>query len=272
MPFRLIALDIDGTLYDSRKEIRPATLAALAAARGKGAAIALVSGRPQPGLTRPAEAIAPALAGPGLPLMLLCYNGARIVEAQSGAVIHEAPVPREIARRLLRHAEGFPVVPLVDDGRFLSVTDPAAFRVAREAENCRLTLRVVANVADALDFDPPKVLFAIAPEAMAGLVEPIAAPFRDELDFVQSSPFYLEANARGVGKGSALASLCARLGIAPAEVLAFGDAQNDISMLEFAGRGVAMGNACPELKAVADEITTTNDEDGIAETLRRCFP
>lgn len=269
MPPRLIALDIDGTLYDSAKRVRPATLASLARARGRGAAIALVSGRPEPGLAGPAEALAPAFTGPGLPLTLISYNGARI--SQGGAVLHQAPVPRETARRLLRHAEAFPVVPLVDDGHILSVTDPAAFRVVREAENCRLEIRVVANVADALDYDPCKVLFAIDPEAMAGLTGPIAAPFHDELDFVQSSPFYLEANAKGVGKGSALGALCARLGITAQDVFAFGDAQNDISMLTFAGHGVAMGNACDELKSVAAEITASNDEDGIALVLDRVF-
>lgn len=268
MPYRLIALDIDGTLYDSGKEIRPATLAALAEARARGAIVALASGRPQPGLARPAA----TLAGPGRPLLLVCYNGARIVEAETGAVLHETPVPREAARRLLKHAERFPVVPLVDDGRCLYVTDPAAFRVAREAQNCGLEIRIVANVAEALDFAPSKVLFAAPGEVLSTVAAELAAPFLGEFSFVQSSSFYLEATVKGVGKGSALRALCARLGIAPAEVIAFGDAQNDISMIEFAGHGVAMGNACDELKAVADEITTTNDEDGIAETLRHCFP
>ena len=76
---------------------------------------------------------------------------------------------------------------------------------------------------------------------------------------------------KGVSKSSSLHQACARLGIAPYEVMAFGDAQNDMSMLDFAGYGVAMGNACDELKAMADEITATNNEDGIALTLSRHF-
>ena len=74
-----------------------------------------------------------------------------------------------------------------------------------------------------------------------------------------------------IGNGESLRRVCERLGIAPAEVMAFGDAQNDMSMLDFAGYGVAMGNACAELKAMADEVTLSNNEDGIAVSLAKHF-
>jgi hydroxymethylpyrimidine pyrophosphatase-like HAD family hydrolase len=88
---------------------------------------------------------------------------------------------------------------------------------------------------------------------------------------VQSAPWFYEGTIKGVSKLSALEHACDKLGIDRREVMAFGDAQNDMSMLAFAGYGVAMGNACDELKAMADEITATNNEDGIAVTLARHF-
>lgn len=91
------------------------------------------------------------------------------------------------------------------------------------------------------------------------------------MSFVQSAPWFYEGTAKGVSKSASLGAACERLGIRPQEVMAFGDAQNDMSMLEFAGYGVAMGNACSELKAIADEITLSNNEDGIAAAISRHF-
>ncbi|WP_302489555.1 HAD hydrolase family protein [uncultured Mitsuokella sp.] len=79
------------------------------------------------------------------------------------------------------------------------------------------------------------------------------------------------STVKGVSKSASLARVCERLGIERSEVMAFGDAQNDMSMLDFAGHGVAMGNACDELKDMADEITLSNNEDGIAASLSRHF-
>ena len=92
-------------------------------------------------------------------------------------------------------------------------------------------------------------------------------PFRDQVTFVRTAPYYIEAIPVGTSKASGLSNVCKGLGIDPSEVIAFGDAENDLEMIQFAGHGVAMGNACNALKDAADEVTLTNNEDGIAHTL-----
>lgn len=266
MPVRLIALDIDGTLYDDRKEILPRTLAALRRAQAQGITLLLASGRPAAGMARAAAALAEGQER----LLLISYNGGRISDAATGAVLRESPIPLDLARRLLRHAGDFPVATMVDDGRTVYASDRAGYRVEQEAVYNGLGLEIVPDLADRLAFAPMKVLMSAPPEVIAAVRGPIAAPFAGEIACFPSAPFYLDACRAGVSKGSALREVCTLLGVSPAEAMAFGDSPNDMSMLSLAGHGVAMGNASAEVKAVAREVTLSNNEDGIAQVLERC--
>jgi Cof subfamily protein (haloacid dehalogenase superfamily) len=185
--------------------------------------------------------------------------------------LYERSIPPEVARRLLRHLRTLPVAVVVDNGREGVTDEPEGYRVRLEAAAVSLGVRVVDDLADSLDFSPGKILITAPGEQLAANLAAITAPFVDDIAFTLSAPFYLEANMIGVSKGDALARVCARLGIDAAEVIAFGDAENDVSMLAFAGRGVAMANASPALKAVADEVTASNNDDGIADALARYF-
>jgi Cof subfamily protein (haloacid dehalogenase superfamily) len=140
-----------------------------------------------------------------------------------------------------------------------------------ESKLNNLGIKEVDNVAEALDFSPVKVLIAAPNDKLVPASEKIKEQFHQELSFVQSTPYYLEATMKGINKASTLQAVCDILDISPEEVMAFGDEQNDLKMIEFAGLGVAMGNACEKLKAVADEITLTNNEDGIAHTLEKYY-
>jgi Cof subfamily protein (haloacid dehalogenase superfamily) len=268
MRYRLIALDTDGTLNNDRKIVTPRTSEALIAVQKCGVTVVLASGRPASGLRR--ESLALELnRHHGL---LLSYNGGRIIDATTGTAIYEKPLPLAVAKRLLKHLEAFPVTPIVDDGRSILATDPHAFHLAFESKLVELPLRLVDNVADALDSRPIKIAIAAPVEILAPIRAAIEAPFAGELSFTSSAPFYLEANAKGVSKASSLRIICDTIGIGPEAVMAFGDAHNDLSMIAFAGLGVAMGNACAELKDIADEVTLSNNEDGIAHTLSAHFP
>ena len=143
-----------------------------------------------------------------------------------------------------------------------------------EGRNNNMAVEIVDNIADAVEaqgVSPAKILTAAQNETLVPLLPYIREGFTEEMDFVQSAPWFYEGTAKGVSKSESLRRVCERLGIAPAEVMAFGDAQNDMSMLDFAGYGVAMGNACEELKAMADEVTLSNNEDGIAVSLAKHF-
>lgn len=270
MEYRMIALDLDGTLNNDDKVITPRTREALIAAEKKGVRLVLASGRQAPGLKREADALSLA----DYHGLLLSYNGGRVEDATTGEILYDQSVPNALAVRFLRHLEKFSVSPVVDDGTAILTTCAANYKVQDESRNNNMQVKIVDNIADAVEasgVNPGKVLTAAQNETLVPLLPYIREGFTDEMDFVQSAPWFYEGTVKGVSKSKTLARTCQKLGIAPEEVMAFGDAQNDMGMIEFAGKGIAMGNACPELKQIADEVTRSNNEDGIAVTLEKYF-
>ena len=268
--YKMIALDLDGTLNNDDKVITPKTREALIAVQQQGVRVVLASGRQAPGLMREATAL-DLKSYHGL---LLSYNGGRIEDASTNEVLYKKGIPNELAVRFLRHLEKFPVSPIVDDGIAIYTTRADCFKVQDESRNNNMQVKLVENIADAVKacrFSPVKILTAAPNEVLVPLLDEISAPFADKMDFVQSAPFFYEGTMQGVSKARSLGQLCDILDIEPQEVMAFGDAQNDMSMIEFAGKGVAMGNACDELKAIADEVTLSNNEDGIAHMLAKHY-
>ena len=118
-----------------------------------------------------------------------------------------------------------------------------------------------------MDFPVEKILNAGEPDYMKEHYEEMMEPFKDTLSCMFTSPVYFEFTAKGIDKAKAIDTVYRSLGYEPAELMAFGDAQNDLSMLKYAGVGVAMGNAVEEVKDAADYITLSNNHDGIAAAL-----
>lgn len=270
--YKIIALDLDGTLTDDEKKITPKTREALLSVQRHGVRIVLASGRQAPGLLREAA----ALHLEDYHGLLVSYNGARIQDATTGEVLYANRPKRETTLRFLRHLEQYPELsPIVDDGETIFTTDANRHKVKDESRYNNLKIEIVANIADAVEekgFRPFKVLTAAPNEILVPRLDDIRRGFEAELSFVQSAPWFCEATVKGTSKVAALTKICEQLDVHPDEVMAFGDAQNDVGMVQFAGHGVAMGNACEELKAAADEITLTNNEDGIAVSLARQYP
>lgn len=262
-----IILDLDGTLNNDEKKITPKTQAALLAAQEQGAKVVLASGRPTSGFKREIE----ALQLNKHENYILSYNGGKIIHVTTGEVIYENAIPIPLAKELCRHLEQFDVTPIVDDGATIYTPTPDGFMIPYESKGNYLSIQKVDNIADAIDFSPVKVLIASPNEILVPLLDEISSPFKDRLNFTLSAPFYYEATMKGIDKASSLKKLCELLHIDTADMIAFGDAQNDLSMVQMAGYGVAMGNACDALKEVADEITLSNNEDGIAHTLAKFF-
>lgn len=267
MRYKMIALDLDGTLNNDQKVITPKTREALLTVQKQGVVVVLASGRPTPGLQRESD----ALKLEKYHGLLLSYNGGRIVDAATKKVLFEESLPKEVAVRLLKHLEGFPVTPIVDNSRDYYTTDRNGFMIESESRLNNMGIQIVNNIADDLHFSPVKILVAAPNEILEPITKHIIKPFQYELSFIQSSPIFLEATMKGINKGAGLEYICNYLQIKPEEVMAFGDAQNDIAMLEFAGLGVAMGNALDCVKEIADEVTLSNNEDGIAFTLNKYF-
>lgn len=267
MNIKMIALDLDGTLNTDDKKITPKTKAALIKVQELGVTVVLASGRPAKGLYRERKELdLDKYNG-----VLLSSNGGKVTFSATDIILYEKAMPNELAVKLLRHLEKFDVSPIVDNGSTIYTTDEDAFKVQYEVAMNQMDVKVVDNIADAIDFSPMKVLIASPEEKLRPVEKEIMEPF-DDIEFVYSTPFFLESTVKGISKGKSLELICDKLGIKKEEVMAFGDGGNDKSMLEFAGIGIAMGNACEPLKAVANEITLSNNEDGIAYTLAKYFP
>ena len=265
MGYKLIAMDLDGTLNNDQKVITEKTKAALMAAQRKGIRLALASARPSPGLFKERD-ILRLQDHKGI---LMSYNGGRIVDAETGKVLFETSMDLEETKQVLRKLEDLPVTPILDDGVQFYVTDKNGYKVDYECKNNNMVCSEVGNLADFLTFAPIKILMSVQPEELAEVQKQIADFLPESLTVVQTAAFYLEVIPRIINKGQGIRDICKVLGIEPTEVVSFGDAANDIPMLEAAGMGVAMGNAQEAVKQAADMVTLSNNEDGIAAALEK---
>lgn len=263
MKYKLIAMDLDGTLNNDQKRISARTRDALMRAQMRGIRLALASARPSPGLFRERDALR-LQEHRGI---LMSYNGGRIVDAASGETLFETSMDLNDARAALRALEKLPVTPILDDGKQFYVTDTGGYKVDYECRNNNMICTEVDNLADFLHFAPIKILMSVDPQKIVGVQQQIADLLPDCLNVVQTAAFYLEIIPKSINKGKGLLDICRALGLDAAETMAFGDAENDIPMLRAAGMGVAMGNADAAVKAAADWITLSNNEDGIAAAI-----
>ena len=265
MKYKLIAMDLDGTLNNDQKVITEKTKAALMAAQKAGIRLALASARPSPGLFKERD----VLRLQDHKGVLMSYNGGRIVDAETGKVLFETSMDLEETKQVLRQLEHLPVTPILDDGVQFYVEDKNGYKVDYECKNNNMVCTEVGNLADFLTFAPIKILMSVQPEALHSVQQQIAAFLPESLTVVQTAAFYLEVIPKVINKGQGIRDICKVLGIEPAEVISFGDAQNDIPMLQTAGMGVAMGNAAEDVKAAANMVTLSNNEDGIAAALEK---
>ncbi len=278
MTVKAILLDIDGTLTNSKKEITPATLDALKKAQDAGTVLVLASGRPERGLYRFAEQLE-MNSHHGI---LICYNGARVTDCETGRVYTNIAMSVEEGRAVLEHMKKFKVHPVITYGEHMVVNNVydgmirsggRVFNVLEyEARSNGYLLMEQRDLAAFADFEINKILTAGDTDYLQAHYEEMREPFKDTLSCMFTSPFYYEFTAKGIDKAKALQDTLKIIGCDREEVIAFGDAQNDRSMLEYAGIGIAMGNADDEIKSIADEITLSNEEDGIAHSLYRYMP
>lgn len=273
MTIKAIALDIDGTLTNDKKVITPATRDALLAAQSSGIRLILSSGRPVQGL----RAIASELDLQHHGGLLVAFNGAHVVDAQTDEVLFDQPMREETLRSLIAHMRAFDVIPWVTEGKNLYVErgcrhvityrDEPVDIVEYERRMCDLTLCEVDDLAEVCARPQDKLLCASEPEYLQDNWRAMYEPFADTLSGMFTADFYYEFMAPGINKGHALAGALPKLGIDASEVVAFGDGENDISMIMWAGIGVAMENAIEATKEAADMVTASNNADGIAVAL-----
>ncbi len=275
---RAILLDIDGTLTNDKKVITSRTKEALLAAQSKGVVLVLASGRTATGLSTYAQELELSSHGG----VLVCYNGAKSLNCQTGEVYFEQALTIDQAKRVLEHMKGFDVAPVIDHGEYMYVNDvyftipgQAAYPeliIQYEGHSNNFLLCEKKDLAAFCDFPLNKILVAGEPSYLQEHWKQMATPFEGELTSMFTAPVYYEFTPLGVDKTRALKRTFEVLGIDRSEVMSFGDAQNDLSMIEWARVGVAMGNAADVVRAQADFVTLDNNHDGIAHALEELVP
>ncbi|WP_168582647.1 Cof-type HAD-IIB family hydrolase [Gephyromycinifex aptenodytis] len=266
MSYRLIVTDIDGTLLSRQGLILPGTRAELARARAAGATLALASGRPLPGLRRLVRDMHLDPSG----LVLIGVNGAVVADAASGQVYNRRALEPSITARICTIAQSYPVTTMFCAGDDLIAADPDAERVGMEVKGNEMNF---VHLPDMTRVEVPvdKVLLCGPNKVLTELAGVIRAEVGQDTESSFSAPYYFEATAAGVDKGSAVRAYAESVSIPMEQVVAFGDNYNDLPMINAAGMGVAMGNAVEEVRAAADRVTASHDEEGIAEVLADLF-
>lgn len=263
IPFRAIALDLDGTLTNHDKVVTPRTRQALLQAESKGAIIILASGRPTYGIVPVAECLELEKRGG----YILSYNGGNIVNAKTGEKLFSQFLPDAVIPILYKYAKEKNHALLGYAGNEIITEVPDDQYVKEESRINKMNIRKVDNLLDALEPHPTKLLMTGNPTDMIKAEEELVEILGEKMDIFRSAPFFLELVPKGIDKAQSLLRLLLKINLTPADLMAFGDGYNDLSMLKLAGVGVAMANAAPEVRADADYVTLSNEEDGVAEAL-----
>ena len=273
MGIKAIVMDVDGTLTNDKKEITPKTREVLLKAQKQGILLILASGRPTTGLVEMGKVLEMDKNN-GL---FISYNGSKVVNFQTGEELFNEPLKLEDAKAVLEHMKKFEIKPMIDKGDYMYVNDVyncmirfrgEPFNVIKyESRGGNYKLCEIDDLAAFVDYPLNKILTAGEPEYLQEHYIEMMEPFKDKLNCMFTGPFYFEFTAKDIDKAKALDTVLKPLEITADEVIAFGDGHNDISIIKYAGIGVAMENAVADLKEAADEITLSNEQDGIAESL-----
>lgn len=265
MAYRVLALDIDGTLTNSKKQITERTKRAVSAAAAKGVKIVIASGRPVQGI----RAFAKELELEKKDGYILSFNGGRLISCRTGEIIHDMKLPLEYLPEIYELSKKYKVNLMSYEGDDLITEEPDDEFLAIEARINGLGIKKVDNLVEHINFPINKCLMLGNGDYLAEVEKKVHAALCDRMDVYRSEPYFLEILPKGVDKAKSLESFLNIIGCRREELMACGDGFNDITMIKYAGLGVAMANAREEVKKCADYITASNDEDGVALAIER---
>lgn len=271
MPIRLVAIDLDGTLLNSRSELSLANREALAAAANRGVQFVVVTGRRY-------HSARPIVQQIPFPVTLIASNGA-LIGTSSGEIVHRDFLPRAVARVVLDagHEYRAHAVAIFDvTGRGQVMMQHGAVPegpLTWYLEKCPQNLQLVHDLTSALPADPVQIMFGGPPVHMEPLEEVLRSSLAGPSVHLTWTKYFtrnmslLDVLNRGCSKGKALGIWSERCGIHRREVMAIGDNYNDLEMLQFSGRPILMGNCTPGLGNADWPVTLSNDQDGVAAAI-----
>jgi Cof subfamily protein (haloacid dehalogenase superfamily) len=253
------ALDLDRTLIAEDGVLRPRTQEALARTRATGTHIVVVTGRMF-------RAVRPYLEQANLDDLVVCYQGAVVADPATGEFLLHVPIPLTEAREAMNAVltADFHLNCYVDDLLYVAERTPEA---RRYADFQHLEIHVVGDLRAWLDHDPTKLVAVGDPDALDELERELKPRFSGRLFISKSLPHFLEFAHPDVSKGSGLDFVAERLGFRPEATVACGDGENDRELLDWAGFGVAVANAHPDVLSRADLVVPSVQDEGVAALL-----
>lgn len=262
---KILILDIDGTLVNSKKEITPETLRCLRQIQEEGHIVALASGRPYSGMEEYAKQVGLDTYGG----YAISFNGGMIINCATGEAVYEKSIDNRFAKTIYDYAvnNGIGMVTYKDN---MAVTGtPIDNYMQYEARLNHLIIHSVKDFVGYVDFDMIKCLLTAEPDKAAVCEQELKELLEPELNVFRSEPYFIEITTKGVDKAETIAVLLEMLGIPREASICCGDGFNDLTMVRYGGIGVAMDNAQQIVKDNADYITASCDEDGIAEVVKK---
>ena len=266
MEYKLLALDLDGTLTNSKKQITPHTLETLIRAQQeKGLKIILASGRPTYGVAPLANALQLDKFGG----FILAYNGGEIINWRTHEIMYKNLLDHDVLPYLYECAKKNNFAIVTYENEYVLTEKPDDEYVLKEALLNVMKIKKVDNFLEAVRHPIAKCLIVGEPTRLAILEKEMQEQLKDRMGVFRSEPYFLELVPKGIDKARSLSVLLEELELKREELMAAGDGFNDLSMVRFAGMGVAMANAQDVVKENADFITLSNDEDGVAYAVEK---
>jgi Cof subfamily protein (haloacid dehalogenase superfamily) len=261
MAYKILVLDLDGTLTNGKKQITEHTREVLIQAQERGLKVVLASGRPTYGIVPIAEKLELNRFGG----YILAYNGGNIINYATREVMYAKVLDPEVLPYLYSKAKENDFAIVTYEDQYVVTETPDDPYVQKEA------ILKVPDFLDAVTFPVEKCLIVGEETRLARLEKEMYEVLKGRMEVYRSEPYFLELVPKGIDKAQSLAVLLEEIGITREEMIACGDGFNDLSMIKFAGLGVAMDNAQPAVKEAADFITRSNDADGVAHVVERFY-
>ena len=265
MKYKLLVLDIDGTLTNEKKEITRHTKQTILRMQKAGVKVVLASGRPAYGVVPTARELELEQYGG----FILSYNGGRIVDCSTGRTIYEKTIPHKLMGGIYGQVHDLDAALMTYEGDRIITEKPQDAYVAKESFINKMKVKGVGNFLDYVTFPVVKCLVAADGGYLEAVEDKLKGYFGSQLSIFRSEPYFLEIMPKDIDKASSLERLRLPLGLERAEIAACGDGLNDISMIQYAGLGIAMANAQEAVKRVCDFVTKSNEEEGVAYAIDR---
>jgi len=262
---KVLVLDIDGTLTNVEKEITPITKKAIIEIQERGHLVILASGRPTPGMQKFADELKLEYYGG----YLLSFNGGCIINCKTGEIVFQRVLPSYLIPNIYNFAKKNDCGIVTYLGDYMISGTRRDQYISLESSINHMDIKDVDNFPVYVDFDVNKCLLTAEPAKAAEFEKILNEKYGEYISVYRSEPFFIEIMPKNIDKATSLDRMLNSISLKQEDTICCGDGFNDMTMIKYAGIGVAMDNAQPAVKDIADYVTKSNNEDGIAHVIEK---